>query len=655
MIRFAARLLVALIATVVALVVAEGALRLSGTGAPRLVSVLRILGTRLGASATVHDDDLLMRFVPDKTILGYYHINGRGWRGPDVDDDPAAETLRIVCVGDSCTFGFGLKESDTWPAALQHMLDVAFEGVQSFEVINTGVTGYSTWQNLLQIQGDVAELSADLVLVLPSGHNDITGARRFSDREATAFNHGLRRLIEDTNLYRSLDQLAGGSPEQGMEVPPPGVPSMYWRVSPRQLEENLLAMVGSCRDQGSKPVFIASPQRADVQQSVPAYGNVVGIVESVAKTTETPLADPVSLFAARAPELLFVDRVHPNATGARLIAFAALKALVHEEGLLPDSPRRAFLACWMEAREQGLAQPERRGQLLAAMSDGGAPPLAGQAFDWLRARDPGGEAAMQWASAAPDGAADLPEAVRRFDPLGGSEADPYGLGRSRVWGSPAGPERAAEEALRWKNCEVFVVPADPFASLLQCLDLDALPGETLALARTLSIMEGQLGLPSQRFDKRLDPLQRAVDDGQHETALGWADAMLTLEPDDVRTLYLRGCALRRLGRLKEAWSSFERIIEIDPDSPAGHAMVGQQALKAERYSEAEEHLVRAVAVDPAYALARYLLGRLYLAQGRYDEAEIQLGAARVFGEVDTFPDLLDLLGVIATVRDGAGR
>jgi tetratricopeptide (TPR) repeat protein len=206
---------------------------------------------------------------------------------------------------------------------------------------------------------------------------------------------------------------------------------------------------------------------------------------------------------------------------------------------------------------------------------------------------------------------------------------------------------------RAEECEAFVVPADPFAALLDGLDLTQLPAGALTLARSLSIMERQFGLPARRFDVRLDQVDRVFDSGDSEGALQAVEVVLELQPDDPRALYLQGAILRRLGRHDESMASFLRIVALQPDSARGHTMLGQQAFKARRFEQAEGHLGLAVEVDPAYALARYLLGRVHLAQGRLDEAEVQLGAARAFAEPLSFPDVSDLLEQIAVTREAA--
>lgn len=52
-------------------------------------------------------------------------INGTGYRGPDITGQKSDTVLRILVLGGSTTFGVGVSNSDTWPAALQTVLDSA--------------------------------------------------------------------------------------------------------------------------------------------------------------------------------------------------------------------------------------------------------------------------------------------------------------------------------------------------------------------------------------------------------------------------------------------------------------------------------------------------------------------------------------------------
>ena len=63
-----------------------------------------------------------------------YRISSRGFRGVDVPDEVPPGVRRILCLGDSFTFGEGVRENDAWPLQLERLLP----GTQ---VINAGIQG----------------------------------------------------------------------------------------------------------------------------------------------------------------------------------------------------------------------------------------------------------------------------------------------------------------------------------------------------------------------------------------------------------------------------------------------------------------------------------------------------------------------------------
>lgn len=78
---------------------------------------------------------------PDGRII--YHINSLGMRGPEMSLEKPGNGFRVVCLGDSITFGEGVRYEDTYPVLLATMLDKRMPG-RSVEVMNAGVQGFGT-------------------------------------------------------------------------------------------------------------------------------------------------------------------------------------------------------------------------------------------------------------------------------------------------------------------------------------------------------------------------------------------------------------------------------------------------------------------------------------------------------------------------------
>lgn len=74
-------------------------------------------------------------------------INADGFRGPEID--PGHARLRILAIGDSCTFGTPLGEQYPYPRVVERALGAAGRPV---EVINAGVEGYGPKQVLMRLE-----------------------------------------------------------------------------------------------------------------------------------------------------------------------------------------------------------------------------------------------------------------------------------------------------------------------------------------------------------------------------------------------------------------------------------------------------------------------------------------------------------------------
>ena len=91
-------------------------------------------------------------------------INGLGMRDREVAVPKPAGVFRVQAIGDSVTFGFGVRLEDTWVKQLEARLRAQFPG-RTVEVVNAamGNTGLDYYLHVLQTQS--AQLGPDLVLV----------------------------------------------------------------------------------------------------------------------------------------------------------------------------------------------------------------------------------------------------------------------------------------------------------------------------------------------------------------------------------------------------------------------------------------------------------------------------------------------------------
>jgi lysophospholipase L1-like esterase len=164
------------------LLLAETAVRVLHVPPPPL-SPPRVEGTipllPLGGDLFVYraDSSFTYRYDPAGDPSGYfgpegrmvYKTNNMGLRGPDRELTPAPGTMRILCLGDSYTFGEGVQEQDTYPARLEALLRAgaaraAGPRPSDFEVVNAGVQAQDTRLEALLLQR-LIRLGPDLVIV----------------------------------------------------------------------------------------------------------------------------------------------------------------------------------------------------------------------------------------------------------------------------------------------------------------------------------------------------------------------------------------------------------------------------------------------------------------------------------------------------------
>jgi hypothetical protein len=119
-----------------------------------------------------HDPELGWVPLADYSSEGV-STNSRGLRGKTEHAVPKPPgTRRIVVIGDSFTWGLGVRDEETWPAVLGTLLPDA-------QVINLAVTGYGTDQQFLRLQQEGFRYEPDLVIVGFFGPDCVRNVRSF--------------------------------------------------------------------------------------------------------------------------------------------------------------------------------------------------------------------------------------------------------------------------------------------------------------------------------------------------------------------------------------------------------------------------------------------------------------------------------------------
>jgi len=165
-----AKLLLILFGIAIASLVSEVGLRLAGYSYPEFYQV----DTSRGYSLRPR-----MKGWYRKEGKAYVEINSDGLRDREHSKTKPADTTRIAILGDSYAEALQVSQEEAFWAVLQSKLQGcnAFAG-KKVEVINFGVSGYGTGQELITLRERVWDYSPDIVLLAVTTNNDITDNSR---------------------------------------------------------------------------------------------------------------------------------------------------------------------------------------------------------------------------------------------------------------------------------------------------------------------------------------------------------------------------------------------------------------------------------------------------------------------------------------------
>jgi hypothetical protein len=101
-------------------------------------------------------------------------INREGMRGPEVSERKPPGTIRIAVLGDSFTEAQQVAQDATFCAVMQHRLgDCPAPGAKAVQVLNFGVDGYGTTQELITLRRRVWQFHPDAVVLAFFTGNDL--------------------------------------------------------------------------------------------------------------------------------------------------------------------------------------------------------------------------------------------------------------------------------------------------------------------------------------------------------------------------------------------------------------------------------------------------------------------------------------------------
>ncbi|HXG00407.1 MAG TPA: SGNH/GDSL hydrolase family protein [Bacteroidota bacterium] len=207
---------------------------------------------------------------------------------------PSSQPLRFLALGDSYTVGESVNEQERWPCQLVEAL--RHRAIDVADPLIIARTGWTTDELNAGIDAAAPQGPFDLVTLLIGVNNQYRG------RDAEEY----RR--EFVGLLRRAIGFAGGDPSRVIVVSIPD-----WGVMP----------------------FAEGQDRARIARAIDAF-NAINWEETVRAKAHYVDVTPISREAARRPELVAADGLHPSAIQYRywveLIEPKALVALGHGVG-----------------------------------------------------------------------------------------------------------------------------------------------------------------------------------------------------------------------------------------------------------------------------------------------------------------------------------
>ncbi|HUE83909.1 MAG TPA: GDSL-type esterase/lipase family protein [Pyrinomonadaceae bacterium] len=278
----------------------------------------------------------LDRVVWDFTIVS---TNSQNLRSDYLIDKKQPGTTRIVCLGDSVTFGYRVPA--VWPerptdydrTALPYpmLIEKALQTVnhnRKIEVITMAVPGYTSHQGLAWLGRDLKSLDPDLVTV-SFGWNDAS-LSDFPDRETIKTDWPtvtMRWLVDQSQIFAHATKKLRiwRKPEVPAVIRPAP------RVSEKEYVDNMMAIADLTQKRGTPLIIIGAPYRDRVTNAPEAQlmTSYRAALKAEAKTRGIPFLEILELTEAAYPanKGWFGELIHPNHLGHRLIASELLEML----------------------------------------------------------------------------------------------------------------------------------------------------------------------------------------------------------------------------------------------------------------------------------------------------------------------------------------
>lgn len=290
------------------------------------------------------DAELFWRIRSNQTIKGkffvdgIYRINSKGYRDYEFSEDKNPHIKRIIVMGNSCTFGWKVDLEQTYAKRLEKLLNQDLPEPE-YEVINAGMTGYSTFQGLRLLKREILSYHPDIIIIA-YGWNDMCPSERVDKEQKFP-----PQWILDLDDYLSFSKFYTFLKFETVTLMKPKKEAvqegkLVYRVSIEDYLSNLEEMARAALDSGITVILLSTPvSSAKIflgpgKTSKPHIANRYynNALREFSQKGGVPLVDVALLFEERG-DLYDEGReefIHYNAKGHQVIAEAVYRYLQSE-------------------------------------------------------------------------------------------------------------------------------------------------------------------------------------------------------------------------------------------------------------------------------------------------------------------------------------
>lgn len=329
----------------------------------QIEQIIVYLGSERGESIFEPDPNCFWRLKPGVvlpaergTAWGGVMSNSQGLRSREILPERSTSARRVLCIGDSTTFGFGVDFADAWPNRLQELLDGEESG--AFEVLNAGVPGHTSYQGRQRLEALLEKWHPQLTIIT-FGNNDGWRWDGLADKDHVAPAHGaalsgVPQWLNHSRAWSALLAWRNGfanrravanealwAEEATMNFL---TPNLSWtpRVSLGDFADNLRAMIALCRKYDCEVVLVVWPDQRQFLGQPMWRLPYQDSVREVARDTHVVCEDLVAVFEDAGPwgidRFLRNDVIHIDPKGNCLVS---QRMAEHVGRILKDDTRQA--------------------------------------------------------------------------------------------------------------------------------------------------------------------------------------------------------------------------------------------------------------------------------------------------------------------------